>query len=366
MNRSIHHNFLLAIGLVGLCCASTTVSGQTPPGIDEIFKKWAEREATIRSLRVSWSEDIHYARGFMSRMFPGEYKGEVPPEDYDYTRSSVVTLDHEKMRYEYPRRTWSEAKAVFIDDRTLTTFDGAIVHRLTTSATSHPTGHIRHAPAHIESGSMHARPILGLYRALGGANSPYRGRSIEKSGKMLPIHGNSCLELRLSASESSSESIWVDISHDFLPVLVQVIDHGIQLWRLEIWYAKGGQGQWALDNWTLVHTNRDGTLRYSARAKVTSWEIDCATSAGDFDIAFPVGTYVSDNRSRSHFIQTDTDTVRDVPERERQKPYEELIQAVAPSRRFRPPYWWLLMGGASLIGLGFLVYRRKSKRQTNT
>jgi len=342
--------------------------GQQPePTVEGIIAKWEERQKKVVSARFRWNEEQTQTKGYVSKLLgprlAGDRTGMVPPEGATAVLPMSLSFDHQMMRYELRRKewrygSWSEYGELF-------TFDGKSGKNLRTDpAKSHPVGQIRREDFHTEISNYYIRAILMTFRPTYPNMAPYRDASFKLTGRRATINGRLCHELLAIPSLDWARSFWVDPSRDWVVLrFMDTSQAGIERWKLDVEYREDADAVFVPKSWSLISRHSDGSLLLSVRSTVTLAEINPKLALPEFDIDFPPGTFVFDDKSGGYFIQKQNGETRPVTPNEFTRPYHELVSEPAPSRYARLWSWPVIVGATFFMasGLVLLAIRARGK-----
>jgi hypothetical protein len=96
-------------------------------------------------------------------------------------------------------------------------------------------------------------------------------------------------------------------------------------WDLE--YSNGEAGS-VLRSWKYVSSDEDGHIRYANTAKVLQWTVNPDIDDSNFDIQFPIGTYIEDKVTGEKYILKENSRKRHVTAKDwaTAGSYETLLQ----------------------------------------
>src|SRR5437899_1753093 len=108
-------SWLVVAVFTGIAAFGAAARAQQLPTMDEIVAKWEERQKKVSSARVRWDEEQTRAKGMVSKLeLPlrgrGKQAADCPPEDYTFTKPCLVSIDRDKLRYEYEEVNWLSTK----------------------------------------------------------------------------------------------------------------------------------------------------------------------------------------------------------------------------------------------------------------
>jgi hypothetical protein len=187
------------------------------------------------------------------------------------------------------------------------------------------------------------------------------------------IEDHKCIVLEQTV-QGSKESFWLDPARDFIILRVLRDYRGNAFEQLDISYSADEICGWIPSAWRgLWKLSRDNgmnmTLQESFEARVISHELNFLFRAEDFELKFPVDTFVEDQRSGEGYIAQKDNAKRMITleERERNSSYRELVNSES-GMAGRSKTWSrnrLFFLALSILGLciGLMLYYAARKRK---
>jgi hypothetical protein len=286
--------------------------------LGEVRAAWGKRQATVRAVRVTWTQKDTRPKGSINLLMPEMVEpGEIlPPADATHQGKGRLLIDGNESRIVTEEVTWDMPAKSF-----LAAFRGT------------------------DSNTMN-RVDLGVFTL--ARNST--------------LGGTPMIEVVRERQEVRGEAkIWVDPAQDYAPRRFELYarDGNLQQ-RISINTRKDKSGLWVPTSWTAMVLDRSKLLR-SVEVKVGELIINPATTPDDFRLDFPVGTKVLDSTGtdRREYIIRESD-VREIPPKERGQKYEDLLRTepgdLVPGAV--PSFWVrnrLLWWGTGLVAIGGLL-----------
>jgi hypothetical protein len=342
-----------------------------PPKIEDIIKAWEARQAKVKSAHFVWNDEITRTKGSISKTAPPMFrpKGPSPPEDMTYHSPRVVYIDQSKLFYGHRTRDWHEQRGCYVDTEWQFAHNGDVFKVFKPiSSNAFPVGLVRKNCIHSEVTTMHIRPVLMTLRPTDSSLAPYREGMFRVTGKRAILDGKNCWEIRVPSTGMLVAYFWVDPTRGFVSPRFSLYfadSNGIA-WNVDVQYETHPVAEWIPIRWKLVQNHIDGSLLLSTKSSVVRYEINPILGESTFDIEFPPGTYVTDESTRSHYIQLDESRQRLISNRELSVPYEELLKKAsaetsAQKRLYRVVGWLAIL---LLIVGGVVAYRLRRGRTT--
>src|SRR5262249_12474319 len=136
--------------------------------------------------------------------------------------------------------------------------------------------------------------------------------------------------------------------------------------KVDVNYKPDAKAGWVPATWSSVERYPDGALRLTVRATVTDYDINRRLDKSEFDIAFPPGTYVHDDKAGAKFIQKEKGEKREIAPSEMRLPYEELISTPTKSS-YAGLHSWLVVAGGIVLAVSAICivvfWRRRRSTQ---
>jgi len=185
------------------------------------------------------------------------------------------------------------------------------------------------------------------------------------TGRQVAVGGRSCWELNVvpMGSGQRKESIWVDPERDYLATRFILSHGGLPTYKVDVSYKADSDLGWIPDSWTMVQIHEDGSLLMTAHSKMNEYSINPICDKSDFDVVFPPGTYVQNEKTNTDFIQETGGDVRIVPPNERNRSYEELVSTPGPSGSARLWNWPVATVGGAIVLTGLVLAVRYLKHR---
>lgn len=316
--------------------------------LETIAKAWMQRQEATKSAKFTWTKRTTIPKGFLTSVLPGPLgekrllemgipKGStVPPDDTTFELPVKLFVEGLKLRYEYEDRDWSVKESKYVKGYKISSFDGKVCKSLCPEGTtthSHPQGHVRKEANHYEGRSMMLAPILMHFRSQVPVMSVYPIGELEVTGRTAVIDGHRCVELQHPPRGMALERLWVDATRDY--VIVRCLDtNGDQTTlKLDVQFTRDKVHGWLPTGWDYVAYNVQGKLTSLVKAMVTSYEINTPIEASEFDIVFPPGTSVIDDKSNQHYVIKSDGVPRPILRQDLGASHQQLM-STAPGEAF--------------------------------
>jgi hypothetical protein len=207
------------------------------------------------------------------------------------------------------------------------TFDGAISKKLWIGGkiVKTPTAHVRDDPQLGEelSKNTHYAPVsLSFYPGEMLKRKEFDLSQMTVSDERTVHQGRECIEVAIRRPNGSSCNVCVDPSRGFVPVkYVEWRRRGVMRHDIEIEYAENQDRVWAISSWVSKLYGLygdDNKVDVTLTGTVTSTATNEQLKDDAFDIAFPVGTRISDflNGATKGYIQEANGVRREITQRD--------------------------------------------------
>jgi outer membrane lipoprotein-sorting protein len=362
----------MAFAITGLLASGLLAQETTK---DEIVRDWKARQERVKSGRFEWTQEQTDTKGVISYWWkaiprPGnkDIKGDIPPKDTTHTYQCSVVFEGKKLREESRIPSWDRNTNTYTVRSIIAVFDGSTSSRLQDPfpGLKWHQGDIRKEAHHIDFNNLGLQPILMTFRALTPYMRAYDVSRFEVRDTKAVIAKIPCVELWQGNATQVEDRLWVDPARGFVLVRCSQFLQGHLAHQLDVNYKRDGE-EWVPSQWTVVF-NRGGKLERFYQARVTQYELNVPIPKSDFEIDFPPGTRVTDDKNNREWIVRPDGGKRMLTGKERFSPQDEEIQTEvmqsvpaesSPPRDSRT--WWIVataaVAAAALV-LSFFTYRR--------
>jgi hypothetical protein len=350
--------------------AVDTVSAQAPgdPGLQKLLAVWKARQTAVTRVRFALTERQFFTKGSL----PSASGPKGPPEDATVEMKAAVLFDFpgNQMRVSEEGNYWSMEKNDFVFEKRLLVFDGKVVKEYKPQThQAYPRGYIATEDPELTRPAY--APIRITYAPSRGAKNPLDIAKCWLSARQGVVDGRACLLLE----ETPNIEWWVDPARDYTVVrrFSKGRDGQVRSWW-ECSYVQDAAHGWVPSTWKYASNNKDGSLQRATEYSVTAYAINPPAGEDDFQLDFPVGTFVEDLRDKKGFIVRPDDGQRVVTmaERMRRVSYDELVKTesgaagLPPARSAWAGMRWISLGicvvSAVLLLFRWLRRLRPSKR----
>ncbi len=305
--------FSLLVGIPRLALADVSVS--------EIVSRWGQRQRAVKAVDIEWRE----------HKWSLSARGE---------RNAKSTRNTKAEDSEMKKRVWildTMLRYRFLDVATQRSFDGA--WNGTSTKTLHSAFGKRDYPAGFRSKKanspdiyvMHTKPILLAFRPVETKMNGFNSDQLKVVDRHARVGGSDCVILSVQRpAASTTMMLWVAQSLGFCVVRCTYSVKGTLRRQIDISYSEQPVAQYVPTGWKISQYGGNGKTVLATRATVTKCEINPELTARDFDISFPVGTWVTDmceKEVRDYIVQEDED--------ERRVTKSELVSGVSYDQLYR-------------------------------
>ncbi len=202
-----------------------------------------------------------------------------------------------------------------------------------------------------------------------GTGPPLSGTLIQEfrpTGSKAMIQGRPCEEYTCKLSADSHERAWVDPGQGYAVRRLDRYGKDSIQQRTDVEYRfDEGTKEWFPSEWVITKYGKAEKVWNRTTVKVTEWKINPDLPTETFDIRFPLGMSVADNRNHFAYRVTDAGTLEQV---------DSFGNIVGPTlfqpgtsfwRRYR---WWLVLAAAASLFISWRIvsYLRRRKGKLNT
>ncbi len=363
--------------IVLVVMAAKPLPGFAQDALEPIAKAWRDRESKYRSARFEWKNRHTVPRGQFTDMvarFPGsevrlksmgiERDAVVPPRDTTYEFRASCSVAGAKLRYEHDNHQWSAAKQSYVPMPYVGVFDGKIakvLHTLGSTYTHWPDALVYREAKHPDRDNLNLLPLLMHYRGVNPELRPYSIETMTVGGLGRAPDGSDCLELTRDLN-GAIQRFWVDPMREYSVVgyLLTVKDRPMT--KIAIRYRNDSGHGWVLAAWELSSFQTDGRLTYSTHAQVTQVELNIDLPNSEFDVEFPPGTLVTDEKSKTTYIVNADNSQRQIQPSEIQLSYDQLISSTPPQSLIESARPWITGGLiTACVAIAMILLLRRSK-----
>jgi hypothetical protein len=340
--------------------------GQTGAGEAAGVAAARKRQESVKTLDIRFQLAEVIARGGDTRwrVFPREPTTLVPAKETALESVNRLVVDGEKVRYEC-NHPWYGPRGELWARSSLSVFNGSTATRFFPTGLGGeggPAGVIREDPRLPFVASQVEVVPLGLaFRGLGSLLTSNVFSEMEPSGTSLPIDGEPCEEHVLNRPDALT-SYWLDPSKGYVVRRVSRQRPGGPLDQMDIRYRRDDVAGWVPVSWSRAQSLPDGTVLRTAKVDVLEMRLNNSPAAELFDIQFPIGTHVRDQRDRKNYRVQPDGSLREISPGGTDLAVPDIPPA-APQVGWTE---WLLGGVGVVVWAVILAYVWRRKRGTNS
>lgn len=345
-----------------------------------IARAWKNRENRVSTLDCEWSGQQVW--GAKTQVYYDE-KGAryvLPSNDHTVTTEGRFRLHGDKMRYESSGPQPIQETGSFetrgyvsvtdgIDQKSF--FDkekGAEGPRFP------PVGFIGEKVTLPDTLTIHLWPLLMLYRS----SAPDVVAAAVDLRKFSPkgpitIAGRECLLLERTTGGVEKQELVIDMKRDSVPVRIRSLSRDGSAadgaWYaailIEIDYIDHGDGTWNPSGWKTAFFGERGRLLEQMKAVVKRCDLNTDIPDSVFRFDFPVGTKVSNRKTREHYLLREGGEKRPITQAEANArvSYKQLLETNPGGALGYRGRFWLVLSLIVTAGLLLLLVRRISMRR---
>ncbi|MCX7428933.1 MAG: hypothetical protein NTW96_25310 [Planctomycetia bacterium] len=267
----------------------------------------------------------------------------LPATDVSVECTRTVIFNGTMLRMDCEGSYWNPIRAEIAQDPIVNTFDGEVGKNLFDYRKS--TGEILGA-IDKEARNLQCRSPVFLVLALAyrPCDLDMGGLNLKKytvSPNMDTIDDRTCVVLSPNPPSPHGEgrTLWLDPHRDLLVVRLQTaMRDKARVTTYDISYQKDPSHGWVPSEWKWIATGGGRRLFEQGAARMKGYSINTDIPRSEFQLDFPVGTYVTDFRSMKRYIARPAGEPRTVTKEElrRGAQYEDLLSTESGMARSEP------------------------------
>jgi hypothetical protein len=320
---------------------------------DELVDAARARQDAARTLQVDLKIKMEYPK----RVQLPEKKGIIQgrPEGVEVEFANRILIDGAKARYEDNIPLWFPGKG-FEKHQSIGVSDGTIIWSIDSFARNgqEVVGTIEHA-SRLRFGERFV-PISVTFRSLEPTLKPFALSDLRATGNTLTIDGWRCAGYILAPKEE--QLYWLDPSNDFILRRHQFMRGGRVNSQLDVQYKRTSDSL-VPSSWTSMSFDGVGKPYLIRRNEVVKLVINQPIAPAEFELRFPPGSLVEDQRDKKHYrVQADGSMHEVGPDGQEL----DSKKAVPADKPFDWKLIWIVVGfGAVGLFVLFLSRRRRSR-----
>jgi hypothetical protein len=370
---------VLTIALVSVLL--TIVNGVSQDSAAEgvrvkILNAWKARRDAIRTARLDWESNGFRTKGSLMSLDEAQENTvngkpiptEIPDRDVSVSGSNVLIVDLDKLSHRGVEASWSHDQRQFVPCQFHCATNGRLDARWT------GPGALAYSSGHVNSGNKSsAVDLTALEPLLLAVRVNHPDFIQEKLTGFAPKtepelwNGQKCLILESAAIEKKRGwQYWIDPAKGYSIVRkLYILDGGNIRRQLEIEYKQHEKSVWLPERWTNTGFDANGKIAISDSVQVTRSEINSPIDKAEFEVVFPIGSFVHDVSGKSYIVRKDG-SKRWIDESEYGPGASyEVFLATDPDRprESRPAHWFamaaLAFGAVGLILAGYWSFKHR-------
>ena len=279
------------------------------------------RQASVRTADIEFRLTEVIPRGAISEKALGKRQSKngapFPAEETTIQSVNRLVIDGLRGRYEdnhplldyYPKRLVNKRSVSVTNGAMAKVFYPDGMGRDTT-----PFGSILNDARTRFIKSSVLAPITMTFRGLDRAMAPHSLANFTPSGTTLTIHGSPCEEFALQLPRRLVVRYWLDATRGYVVRRVRTQQQGRLLEQQDIEYRRHERWGWVPASWVATKYLPSGAVAQTLSVEVLSLRLNEPQPAERFEIQFPAGLRVEDQRTfRIYRVQPDGSLREDFP-----------------------------------------------------
>jgi hypothetical protein len=363
MSKISVRSLVLAILLTAICSERAFSAPQVT--FSAIKIAWQERNDLVKQGQFVWTETRVEKAGWKNggQAFDGKM---LPPTDLKYTRECRLLLDGNKWAYKYsPPPDQTESLKTILLEEYRESFNGDVFKKL-----SAPTGNLPHHQGEALHGSqklqnLYMMPFIWAFRLPNKLLEYQIPAEMEVTNQEGVVEGHRCLILQDGDAIDGKNVLWVDPVEGYLIRKYIFIQEDTAIVQVDISYSStiAAEGKWVPSQWEIILRRHNKALQVAVLGKVRERVINQSIDSREFNIDFPDGTVVYQDKDPGQYIQLAPNSIRPFTNDDAIKmDYEELLANNHPPNRRR----FVLYGGLAVIALAISVFFLRKFRRSRT
>jgi hypothetical protein len=296
---------------------------------------------------------------------PVKPKNPVPPKETTLESIDYLVIDGEKIRFENNHPLWKLPEGTILRGSKISVFNGSLAKTLfpkEIDGQGKPLGSIEKNAWLEDIKTNVLTPLNITFRGLNPTITPYVVNDMKPSGITLPIEGSACMEHVIKLSMDMTVSFWLDSSKDYVLRRIRKLRQQKLIEQVDINYRQSDGFGLVPASWVINRFSPEGTVRTTNKVEVLKLQINDSHPSEQFEIEFPLETFVVDKRTNKEYRVQSDGRMRELSEDGKELPGSVL----QPGDSW---YWrnkWLLLGLACIVGVvGFQYWLRRNKARSS-
>jgi hypothetical protein len=340
-----------------------SAGGQPAAGKDAAVAAARARQKAVKTADIEFRQtEVLSSEEAAARLSGKKAIPFIAEKDRSIKSVNRLVIDGIRIRYEDNHPAWGPALKA-MSKRVITVFNGASQKRILPEGfgmNGKPLGTIKQDARHWDGGPLILSPITVAFRGLDRKVTSPSIADLEHSGATLRIRGSVCQKFVLRPSPDRTETYWLDPDKDYVPSRIRNLRKGHLVDHLDIDYRRDEVCGWVPASWVHNHYY-SGALSSTTKVDVLRMRLNEGQAAGQFDIRFPAGTQVTDDRTGKNYRVKPDGTMLELPPTGK----KSAAPTNQPWNSWYQDHRWLLLGLglvlAAVVGVS-LSWRKRVKQ----
>lgn len=278
-------------------------------GSDGLVQAAGQRHEGARSLVVGIEVKEFVPKGRLEVTTPKTKAAtSVPPVDTEIRSRNQLTIDGKMMRYENNHPLWTAETGALVRTTQVIVTDGEVGKQYFPTGiagNTNPRGIIwaEANPPGLRPTVL--TPLTTHFRGLSTGIAPYPLSSVKRTDRVLTLDRHPCVEYAAVSDPDRPISLFVDEKNQFVVRRIQKLHRGNVQYQLDVRYRQHDTGL-VPEHWAINEFDAKGLVKSTTEVDVVDLQINPVVPRSDFDIQYPQGCEVYDQRTRSEYrIQPD-------------------------------------------------------------
>lgn len=352
---------MVLVSLVSMCLFGTSARSSAS---DAAVDAANAREQTFRSFTIEFKYTEVVARGAMSDAQLFKVSNPVPERETTLESVNRITFDDKKVRFENNHPLFHAPKGDVVSKPLRVFFNGEVEKLYYPSgmnADGQVTGIIEDVGRPEAMRENMLIPLMAFFRGNDAVVSPYPLIKFRASGARLPVNGIECAEYTHAQAPESSVIVWLAPVRNYVPGRITKKRQGKLVEQTDVTYRQDAKLGWVPESWTATRYSPAGIVTHSAKGQVTDLQANIRPSASEFDVTFPEGCFVFDQRNTKQYRVKADGSMRELT-----NSGEEISDTVyQPGTPWYVRNRWLIIASLTVVmALGLSYLRRHNRRKS--
>lgn len=344
--------------------------GSQARGAETLAEAARRREDAARSVAVEFEIKEFVAKGQLQKSpdpaaKAGSGSGAYPAADTEAKSRNRWVVSGRMARFENNHPLWSDSDGTLLPTTTLIVTNGDLAKTYFPTGISGRTtgrGIIWTDGAGAGLRDQVLTPLNTHFRGLTAGLAPYPVGNLTRTGATLPVGGRTCHEYAAPADPNKSISLFLDEADGFLLRRLRKLNRGHLHHQTDVTYAPR-DGDNVPDRWTLSEFGTDGKVKSKREVSVVGLTVNPEVAGDQFDIQYPAGVAVFDQRNRTEYTVLPDGRMREVRE-DGGDPAEVAQPGASWLTRWQPTLLWAVPAVAAMAVLAAVVRRAARQRRS--